>query len=127
MGRERLLKAVLVVVGLFFSAAILPLIGGLRDPSGSDTGDTMMMSLYLTMGIFMLIAVRRPAEHRSMIAFVAWSSFAHALTMGTQGLEIPSQRDGFLIGSGVLVVIGIVLIVLAPAKRKVESGAAIPV
>jgi hypothetical protein len=53
-----------------------------------------------------------------MIAFVAWSSFAHAVTMGTQGLEIPSQRNGFLIGSAVLVAIGVVLIVLAPAKMK---------
>ena len=118
MWRERALRVVLVLVGLFFSAAILPLIGGLRDPAGSDTGDTMMMSLYLTMGIFMLIAVRRPTEHRTMIAFVAWSSFAHAVTMGTQGLEIPSQRNGFLIGSAVLVAIGVVLIVLAPAKMK---------
>jgi hypothetical protein len=125
MWRERVLRIVLVVVGLFFSAAILPLIWGLRDPAGSDTGDTMMMSLYLTMGIFMLMAVHRPAEHRSMIAFVAWSSFAHAVTMGTQGLEIPAQRNGFLIGSGVLVVIGLVLIVLAPAKKRVESGATI--
>lgn len=125
MWRERALRVVLVVVGLFFAAAILPLIWGLRDPAGSDTGDTMMMSLYLTMGIFLLIAVRRPAEHRSMIGFVAWSSFAHAVTMSTQGLEIPSQREGFLIGSGVLVVIGVVLLVLAPAKKKLESGATI--
>ena len=125
MWRERVLRVVLVVLGLFFSAAILPLIGGLRDPVGSDTGDTMMMSLYLTMGVFLLIAVRRPEEHRSMIAFVAWSSFAHAVTMGTQGLEIPVQREGFLIGSAVLVVIGVVLLVLMPAKKRVESGATI--
>lgn len=123
MWRQRTLQAVMVALGLFFSLAILPLIGGLRDPAGSDTGDTMMMSLYVTMGIFLLIAVRRPAEHRSMIAFVAWSSFAHAVTMGTQGLEIPAQRDGFLIGSGVLVVIGAVLLALMPAKKRVESGA----
>lgn len=125
MWRQRALQAVLVVVGLFFSAAVLPLYWGLHDPAGSDTGDTMMMSLYLTMGVFLLIAVRRPAEHRSMIAFVAWSSFAHAVTMGTQGLEIPSQRKGFLIGSAVLVVIGAVLLVLAPSKKKQESTTAI--
>ncbi|HEY2472335.1 MAG TPA: DUF6632 domain-containing protein [Terracidiphilus sp.] len=124
MWRERVLRGVLVVLGLFFAAAIIPLIGGLRDPAGSDTGDTMMMSLYATMGVFLLIAVRRPAEHRSMIAFAAWSSFAHAVTMGTQGLEMPAERDGFLMGSAVLVVIGVVLIVLAPAKR-VESGATV--
>jgi hypothetical protein len=125
MWRERMLRVVLVLVGLFFSAAILPLIWGLRDPVGSDTGDTMMMSLYLTMGVFLLIAVGRPAEHRSMIAFVAWSSFAHAVTMGTQGLEIPIQREGFLMGSALLVLIGVVLLVLLPAKKRVELGAVV--
>ena len=125
MGRERALKVVLVIVGLLFTAAILPLVGGLRDPAGSDTGDTMMMSLYVTLGVFLLIAVRKPSEHRSVIAFAAWSSFAHAVTMSTQGLEIPSQRSGFLGGSALLVVIGIALLALFPAKRTVEQTRAV--
>ena len=110
------LEVVLVLVGLLFSAAIIPLIGGLRDPTHSDTGDTMMMSLYSALGIFLLIAARNPSAHRSVIAFAAWSSFAHAVTMSIQGLEIPSERVGFLVGSGVLVVIGVVLLALIPAK-----------
>src|SRR5205807_3344340 len=120
MWRERVLKIVLVVVGLFFSAAIFPLVGGLRDPIHSDTGDTMMMSLYFALGIFLLVAVRNPSAHRSVIAFAAWSSFAHAVIMSIQGLEIPSQRVGFLGGSGVLVAIGIALLGLAPAKPLTE-------
>ena len=91
MWRERALRVVLVLVGLLFSAAIVPLIWGLRDPAGSDTGDTMMMSLYFTLGVFLLIAVRNPAAHRSVIAFAAWSSFAHAVTMSIQGLEMPNH------------------------------------
>ncbi len=94
MWRERALRIVLVVVGLFFTAALYPLIGSLRDPAGSDTGDTMMMSLYFTLGVFLLIAVRNPAAHRSVIAFAAWSSFAHAVTMSIQGLEMPSYAHG---------------------------------
>ena len=74
MNRERALKIVLVLVGLVFSAAIYPAIGGLSDPAHSDTGDTMMMSLYFALGIFLLIAVRNPSAHRSLIAFAAWSS-----------------------------------------------------
>jgi tryptophan-rich sensory protein len=58
----------------------------------------MMMSLYLMLGVFLLIAVRNPATHRSLIAFAAWSSFAHAVTMSIQGLEMPNMRTGFLIG-----------------------------
>jgi len=46
------------------------------------------------------------------IAFAAWSSFAHAVIMSVLGLEMPAERTGLLIGSAVLVVIGIVLIVL---------------
>ena len=125
MWRDRALRVVLVLGGLLFTAAIYPLIGGLRDPAGSDTGDTMMMSLYFTLGVFLLIAVRNPAAHRSVIAFAAWSSFAHAVTMSTQGFEMPNMRSGFLGGSAVLVVIGVALIALAPARKKIGETAAV--
>jgi len=118
MVRERILKTVLVLVGLLFSAAVYPAIGGLRDPAHSDTGDTMMMAIYFALGIFLLIAVRNPSAYRSLIAFAAWSSFAHAVVMSVLGLEIASERVGFLIGSAVLVVIGIALIVLAPERSQ---------
>jgi peptidoglycan/LPS O-acetylase OafA/YrhL len=123
MIRERALKIVLVLVGLLFAAAIYPAIGGLHNPADSDTGDTMMMALYFALGIFLLLAVRNPAAHRSLIAFAAWSSFAHAAVMSALGFEMPSERTGFLIGSAVLVVIGIVLIVLAPAKQAAKATA----
>jgi hypothetical protein len=124
MVRERALKIVLVLVGLFFTAAIYPAIGGLHNPADSDTGDTMMMAIYAALGIFLLIAARNPPAHRSLIAFAAWSSFAHAAIMSALGLEIPSQRTGFLIGSAILVVIGAVLIALAPAKQPLERASA---
>ena len=126
MLRERALKIVLVVVGLFFSAAAYPAIGGLFDSVNSDTGDTMQMAIYATLGVFLLIAVRNPSAHRSLIAFAAWSSFAHALVMATLGFEIASQRTGFLIGSAVLVIIGVVLLALAPKPQGAQhaTGAA---
>jgi hypothetical protein len=125
MWRERALKIVLVSVGLLFVAGIYPLVGSLLHPADSDTGDTMMLSLYVALGIFLLVAVRNPSTHRSLIAFAAWSSFAHAVAMSILGLEIPPQRVGFLIGSGVLVVIGVALIALAPAKQPVERPSAV--
>ena len=124
MFRQRTLQVVLVLIGVFFSAAILPVVGGLRDPAHSDTGDTMMMGLYCTLGIFLLIAARNPSAHRSLIAFAAWSSFAHAIVMSTQGFEIASQRSGFLGGSAVLVVIGLTLIVLTPRKQPEQQAVA---
>jgi len=125
MIRERVLRSVLVLVGLLFLVAVYPAIGGLRDPAHSDTGDTMMMGLYSTLGIFLLLAVRNPGAHRSLIAFAAWSSFAHAVVMSALGFEIASQRVGFLVASAILVVIGVALIVLAPRKQS-EQRAATP-
>jgi hypothetical protein len=127
MRRERALRVVLVLVGLLFVAAVYPIVGGILHPEQSDTGDTMMMSLYATLGVFLLLAVRNPSAHRSLIAFTAWSSFAHAIVMSLLGLRMPSERVGFLIGSAVLVVIGVVLIALAPAKQPVERMLAVTV
>ena len=125
MWRERALKIVLVLVGLLFSAGVYPLIGSLLHPADSDTGDTMMLSIYVALGVFLLISVRNPSAHRSLIAFAAWSSFAHAVAMSILGLEIPNQRVGFLVGSAVLVVIGIALIALAPTKQGVERPSSV--
>jgi hypothetical protein len=125
MRRERALKIVLVLVGLLFVAGIYPLVGSLLHPADSDTGDTMMLSVYVALGTFLLVAVRNPSAHRSLIAFAAWSSFAHAVTMSILGFEIPPQRVGFLIGSTVLVLIGVALIALAPPKQPVERSSTI--
>lgn len=116
MTRDRALKTVMVLVGLLFIAGIYPAVGGVLHPEGSDTGDSMMMSLYATLGVFLLLAVRNPSAHRALIAFAAWSSFAHAAVMSSLGVEMPSEREGFLIGSAILVVIGILLLALLPAR-----------
>jgi|SRR5215472_4133593 len=120
--RERALKAVLVLVGLLFMAGVYPVTMDVWHGNVSDSGDTMMMSLYLTLGIFLLLAVRNPSAHRSVIAFAAWSSFAHAVVMSGLAFQhqFASDRAGFLGGSAVLVVIGVVLIALAPAKPSRE-------
>jgi hypothetical protein len=80
----------------------------------------MMLSLYVTLGIFLLLAARNPSAHRSLIAFTAWSSFAHAAVMGMQALRHFIAR-GELIGVAVFIVIGVILIVLAPGKQPVEQ------
>ena len=87
-----------------------------RGAQGADpnTGDTMQMAIYATLGVFLLLAVRKPAAYRSVIAFAAWSSFAHAVTMGSLGFEMPPLKTGFISGSLVLVVIGAALLALLP-------------
>jgi hypothetical protein len=123
MRRERALKVVLVLVGLVFSAGIYPLTKILWQRNQSDYAGGMMLSLYVTLGILLLIAVRNPSANRSLIAFAAWSSFAHAVVMAVMALQTAGYR-GDLWGSAILVVIGVALTVLAPAKQSVERESA---
>jgi hypothetical protein len=119
MWRERALKVVLVLVGLVFLAGVYPMTMCLRQPHKCGSTDVMMLSLYVTLGIFLLIAARNPSANRSLIAFAAWSSFAHATVMALQAFLTRTHAEDFF-GSAALVVIGVTLIVLAPAKQSGE-------
>jgi hypothetical protein len=84
MRRERALKVVLIQVGLLFTAAVYPLVLFVRR----EPALTMMLSLYVTLGIFLLLAARDPSANRSVIAFTSWSSFVHAALMGMRASRI---------------------------------------
>ena len=121
MNRERALKVVLV--GLFFSLGVYPVTDSLWHVANrSDYGDDMLLSVYFALGIFLLIAVRNPSGNRSLIAFAAWSSFAHAAVMAVLAIQNASERGGFLVAVAVLGIIGVALIVLAPAKQSEERA-----
>jgi hypothetical protein len=118
MKRESALKIVLAVVGVLFFLTAYPMFVFVRvEPSLS-----MMFSLYVTLGVFLLLAIRNPSANSSLIAFTAWSSLVHAVWMGGQALRGMVAR-GELIGVGILLVIGLALVVLAP---KPTARAAAP-
>ena len=121
MIRERALKVVLVLLGLLFSAGIYPLTMSLWKMNKSDYGDDMMLSLYFALGIFLLMAVRNPSANRSLIAFAAWSSFAHGAVMAVLAVHLARERVDLLSAVAVLVVIGVTLLALAPARQSVEE------
>ena len=120
MRGERALKVVLVVVGLLFVATIYPMLMFVKQAPAL----AMMLSVYVTLGIFLLLAARDPFANRSLIAFTAWSSLAHAGLMGMQALRNYVARTE-LVGVALLAVIGVALIVLAPAKQSTQSASAV--
>jgi len=123
MWRERALKIVLVLVGLAFSAGVFLMADSLWHQNQSMYTFDMMLSLYVALGIFLLIAARNPSAHRSLIALTAWSCFAHAAVMTVTSFSKGGYR-GDLWGVPVLGIIGIALIVLAPAKQSDERVSA---
>ena len=111
MNRERTLKVVLVVVGLLFVVTLYLLV----QMSTEETLQ-MMLSIYVTLGIFLLLASRNPSANRSLIAFAAWSSLAHAAVMTVQSRSDVGERVHLLVGAAAFAVIGIALILLRPAR-----------
>jgi hypothetical protein len=116
MNRDLALKIALAVVGVLFVALAYPMVVFVRQ----DPALSMMFSLYVTLGVFLLLAIRNPPGSRSVIAFTAWSSLVHAVFMGTQACLNMVAR-GELFGVAVLAIIGVVLIALAPRKQLQES------
>ena len=123
MIRERALKVVLVILGLLFVASIYPIVGGVlhANASGEDHGDTMMLSLYFAMGIFLLLAARNPVAHRSLIVFAGWANIAHGAVMGLMSIRLVSERSDFLWAMAMFVGIGLVLLLLSPGRIAVRG------
>jgi hypothetical protein len=120
MHGKRALKVVLVLVGLLFTAGVIPLtVFFSREPSVP-----MLMSIYVTLGIFLLLAVRDPQTNRTLIAFAGWANLVHAGVMAVQEyLNVIQRRE--LAGVVVFAVVGTVLVALASAKQPVERASSV--
>jgi len=123
MNRERALKAVLAVVGLIFLFAVYPLMmflwpSGWRWQPNQPEYEQMILGVYATLGVFLLLAARNPSANRSLIDFTAWSSLVHATIMGVQAFQHASERGHLLGDIPALVIVGVPLIALAPAKQS---------
>jgi hypothetical protein len=122
MIRERALKTVLVLVGLLFVAFAYPVVIFLWHPNQEEVTMPMMLSIYVALGVFLLLAARNPSANDSLIVFTAWSSFAHAAVMAVQSIELPVERRHLLFGVAMFGVIGAVVLALAPAKVRAAAS-----
>jgi hypothetical protein len=126
--RERLTQIVLVIVGLVNLALIYFLYVDLRHSNWllvqKNECDPMFLSFFIPVGVFLLLAVKRPLEHRSMIALVAWWNISHGTVMAIQTVEawMHGVHRNFA-DVIIFLVIGVVLLVLLPAKREVVAAA----
>ena len=69
MNRERALKVVLVLVGLFFLAGFYFLAISLwhaKWHAEQSEAEPMFLSVYITLGIFLLLSARNPSSNRSL-------------------------------------------------------------
>lgn len=112
---ERALRTVLYTFGLLFFSAIFPLFN-LRGNEALQ----MMLSIYVTLGVFLLMAAQNPAGKWSLITFAAWANLAHGTVMAALALGSPGERLHLLGGAALVIAIGLTLLAL----RATENGAA---
>jgi hypothetical protein len=122
MKRERALQVVLVLLGLLYSFWGYLLFDDLWHSKWLGHSDVMPMflSLNTALGVCLLVAVKQPAKHRSLIAYGAWSSLAHGFTMTIMSAQAvahgmhrkDSPQDIVIFG-----VIGVTLLALLPPKQ----------
>jgi hypothetical protein len=120
--RERLTQIVLVIVGLVNVAIIYPLFMDLWNSNWllvkKNEVNPMFLSFFIPVGVFLILAARKPSEHRSMIALAAWWHISHGLVMAIQTCEARIHGVHRSFADVIMfLVIGSVLLALLPAKR----------
>ena len=115
MPNSKILSYSLIVFGLAF-CLIYPL--SMVWPSGwawhegspaSSDYFMMIVGVYVTLGVFMILASRDPGANISLIRFVIWSSIVHALVMAWEATRNP-MMTGHLYGDvPALLLIAVVL------------------
>ncbi|MDH4040397.1 MAG: hypothetical protein OEV88_07060 [Gammaproteobacteria bacterium] len=122
IGRYSYLQVALVLFGVIF-CLVYPL--AIVWPAGwawhegapySSHYYMMIVGVYATLGVFLIRAAANPAENRSLIAFVVWSSLVHGAIMAVQSLQNPEHIGHMLGDVPALLLVAVVLGVLMPKK-----------
>ncbi len=123
MNRERARQIILAIVGLLYVGLLYPLSTDLAHSSwlvaqNNNEIEPMFLSFFISLGVFLLLAARKPSAYRSLIVFAAWQSIAHSFVMIIETVEAWShgvhRNFADVIVTGV---IGIILLAFVPAKQ----------
>ena len=128
MKRDRIRQVILGLVGLVFVGLVYPLGSDLWHAKwlvqmNDNECEPMFLSFFVVLGVFLLLAVRKPSAHRSLIAFAAWWSLFHATVMAVQTVEAWNRgihrdyTDVIIAG-----IIGVVLLAITPTQREAAAN-----
>ncbi len=124
-SRLRALKVVLLLAGVAFTVGV-PLLTRLWpaawmwEPRQSEY-EQMIVGIYVTLGIFVLLAARNPMQHLSLIWFTAWSSLVHGGIMAVQAAVDPAERANLVGDIPALLIVGLALAILTPRGKDLPS------
>jgi uncharacterized membrane-anchored protein YitT (DUF2179 family) len=125
-----MLQVAVGLLGLFYVALIYPLYTDLAHSKWllemKNECEPMFLSWFIALGPFLLLAAKKPSSHRSLIAFAACQSLAHASVMTIQTVQ--AWKHGVHRDFTDVVVVGVIggiLLALSPARQQ-QSATATP-
>jgi Family of unknown function (DUF6632) len=122
-------QIIVALLGLFYVGLLYPLYTDLWHSKWliamhNEECEPMFLTFFVTLGVFLLLAARKPMQYRLVIAFAAWHSLAHSATMLIQTVETymhgtpRDYKDVILFG-----MIGIVVLLIVPPKEEAAAVA----
>ena len=78
--------------------------------------EQMIMGVYVTLGVFLILAAKDPLAHASLIWFTVWSSIVHGGIMLVQAIVDETDRANLIGDVPALFLVAIVLWYLMPKK-----------
>lgn len=118
IDRLKHLQLALRIVGLFSILCFYPLTvfwpSGWAWSSGRSEYLEMIISIYATLGVFLLLAARNPNQHLGLVSFAIWSSIVHGAVMGVQAVQNPTYVSHLCGDVPALLIVGAVLAFLSP-------------
>jgi hypothetical protein len=121
--RIKYLRIALIVVGLIFIFGLWTLTviwpsGWSWHTEGRSEYLEMILGIYVTLGVFLILASRNPMMHLSLIWFTVWSSVVHAIIMAVESV-VNTQHIGHLWGDvAALLIVAAVLATLTPRQHQ---------
>lgn len=125
--RAALLRVALVAIGAVM-LLLYPLMmvwpSGWRWQPYQAEYELMLAGVYATLGVFLILAARRPAHYLGLIWFAVWSSAVHGGIMLAQALADPAEGGHLLGDVPALFFAAVVLAWLAPRRTTItlETG-----
>ncbi|MEP5176229.1 DUF6632 domain-containing protein [Marinobacter alexandrii] len=110
-----------MVVGIIFIAGIYPMMmwvwpsGWAWEPRQPEY-EQMIMGMYVTLGIFLILAAKDPLASASLIWFTVWSSIVHGGIMFVQAIVDETEHANLAGDVPALFLVAIALWYLMPKK-----------
>ena len=123
--RLKYLKTALYAVGGIFVVGV-PLLmtvwpeGFGWEPAQSEY-EQMIMGVYITLGVFLILAAKDPLANRSLIWFTVWSSVVHGGIMLVQAIVDDTERANLVGDIPALLIVGALLAFLMPRGEEASA------